>query len=118
MRAEPLKATAELAMNPDPFTVSAKALPPAVVEEGEIVLIVGDGFGGGLFVVTLFDPPPPHPTAPAITKVCNRTNGETRCIDRIRIRFQENILGPMRHLPNDLFVLCDFRIVMDPGKAT
>jgi hypothetical protein len=43
-RAEPFHWTVESSTNPDPFTVSANALPPAVTELGERELIAGTGF--------------------------------------------------------------------------
>jgi hypothetical protein len=56
-RVFPLKLTVEFVTNPVPFTVRVKATPPAVVLDGERVVMVGKG----LFTMklTAFDVPPP-----------------------------------------------------------
>ena len=43
-RAEDPQYAVELAMNPDPFTVSVNTVPPASVNAGEMPLIAGTGF--------------------------------------------------------------------------
>jgi hypothetical protein len=59
VRLPPFQLTTELDTKLEPFTVRVKAGPPAVALVGEIVLIAGVGFGGGL------DDPPPQPALPA-----------------------------------------------------
>jgi len=51
-----------------PYTVSVKALPPAVADAGEIELIDGTGLEGGGVVVPPDDEPPPQPAAPSATR--------------------------------------------------
>ena len=53
----PFHCTVELEMKLLPLTVSVKALPPTVVDAGEVELTVGTGLGGGCE----FDPPDEEP---------------------------------------------------------
>jgi hypothetical protein len=54
----PPKLTIELATKFVPLILSVKVPPPAAALVGEIVVIVGTGFGGG---AVFADIPPPHP---------------------------------------------------------
>jgi hypothetical protein len=54
---EPFHWTAEPTIKPLPFTVRVKAAPPAIAEDGEIVLIVG--IGALMVKAELLEVPPP-----------------------------------------------------------
>src|SRR3954465_4868284 len=48
VRALLLKLTTEPDMKPEPFTVRTKPAPPEVLDAGEILLIIGAGFGASM----------------------------------------------------------------------
>ncbi len=60
VRLDPFHCTTEPATKPLPFTVSVKAVPPAVADEGLRPLMPGTGLGAALIVkLWAFDVPPP-----------------------------------------------------------
>ena len=59
VRAEPLKSTVDDALKFVPFTVRVNCAPPAVVEVGEMLVVVGTGF----FTVNVCAPDVPPPGA-------------------------------------------------------
>ena len=73
VRGAPFQFTTELLMNPEPFTVSVKAAPPAVALVGKMEVTAG--FGLLIVKVSEFDAPPPGPgfvtmtgTVPALAR--------------------------------------------------
>jgi len=71
LRAEPLKLTVDDALKFVPFTVSVNCAPPAIVDVGEIEVVVGTGF---LTVsVCAPDVPPPGPGFTTVIKSVSPT---------------------------------------------
>ena len=93
----PFHCTVELEMKLLPLTVSVKALPPTVVDAGEVELTVGTGLGGGCEFDPPDEEPPPHPAVLASTSrqiVCARSDLRT-----VRVRILDFIFRP--RLPYD-----------------